>query len=952
MKTKLLSLAVACTLSAFAFSQSQRLVLVEHFTQASCGPCASQNPALETTLNANPTKVVAIKHQVSWPGTDPMNAHYPAGPGDRRNYYGISSVPNTVLDGNVGGPGAPNSVVTQASIDNRYAVSSPFDIGLTFTKVGSVLTANMNITCTQNVTGNLVAHIAVVEKHISFGSPPGSNGETDFHNVLKQYLPNTSGTSLSGSWTVGQTQSITESWAWTNVYDENELAVIAFIQDVTTKEVHQAQFASTASVPASDDAGIMNATNAGNLCNTTYTPTVTLANYGSNTLTSATINYNVNGGPNQTYNWTGSLAAGASTTVSLNAMTVNSGINTFNAYTTNPNGTTDGNSGNDAHSTSLSVGNSTINLALITDCWGSETSWEIRDASSNVWASGGGYPNVTGGATYNHNACLVDGNCYDFVINDAYGDGMYGSQYGSCSVNGTYTITETGGGTTLATMQAANSDFGNQEINNFCVPPNVTVAASFSGSQTNLCQGTSVSYTDQSTGSPTTWSWSFPGGTPSTSTSQSPTVVYNTPGTYSVTLTVNNGGSTDTEVLNNYITVNPNPTGTTSTTDAACGQSNGSATVTPAGGSAPYTYSWTPGGSTTATASNLAAGAYTVTIADANGCTATAVANVSNAGGPTVTESSSNATCAQNDGSITVNVSGGQSPYTYSWTPNVSTTNSASGLAPGNYSVVVTDANNCSEVVSVTITAPAVPGVTSTGTNEICAGDCDGTLDATPSGGTAPYSYSWDNGLGAGASQSNVCPGTYTVTITDANGCTSTDSYTVAAGAAVPVAGFTPSSTQTNVGSPITFTNSSTNGTTYSWDFGDGNSSADSDPIHTYTSAGTYTVTLTVTNSAGCTDVTTVTVTITDGGVGVEQIVQTFAIDVFPNPSTGVVNIHLNDVTAEKVQVRTPLGQLVATQSIDGNEAQMDLSHLSTGIYFVTVHAGDKKSTARIMIRK
>lgn len=755
-KLTLTVLGVVLSMS-MVVAQSQRLCLIEHFTQASCGPCASQNPTLEATLNANSTKAVAIKHQVSWPGTDPMNAHYPAGPGDRRSYYGITGVPNTVLGG-IQGPGAPNTVVTTATINSRYAVASPFDLNVSFTKAGGVINATADINCSQAVSGNLVLHIVVVEKHIAFGSAPGSNGETDFYNVCKQYLPNTSGTSLSASWAVNDNQTVSESWTWTNVYDDTELAVVAFIQDNTTKEIHQAAWAPTETAALNDDAGISDVPNAGNICSPSWTPQVTLLNYGANNLTSATINYDLDGGTTQTQAWTGSLAPGASTTVTLSAMSPSSGYHTFNAWTTNPNSTTDANTNNDDNAAGLSVGDQTIDLQLITDCWGSETSWEVRDASNNVWAAGGNYPDVTGGATYNESFCLVTGDCYDFVLNDAYGDGMHGSQWGSCTVDGNYTISDQTP-TTLATMIAANSDFGNQEINNFCVPAAVMPVSTFSGNPTSVCAGSSVAFSDASTGNITTWNWTFPGGVPGTSTQQNPTVTYANAGNYDVTLQVSDGTNSDTQTLNSYIQVNANPTGTTSVVDASCGQSNGSVTVTAATGQAPYAYSWSPSGGTGATASGLAAGVYTVTITDANGCVGTALGTVANPGAPSVTGSGVDATCAQNDGSASVTVTGGQQPYTYVWSPNVSTGSTASGLAAGTYSVTVTDGTGCASSTTITITAPPLPVATSNSTDEICDGDCDGTLDASASGGTSPFTYSWDNGVGSGATHTGVCPG-------------------------------------------------------------------------------------------------------------------------------------------------------------------------------------------------
>ena len=109
----------------FAFAQSQRLVLVEAFSQASCGPCAAQNPALNAALTAAGTnKVVSVKYQTDWPGVDPMNAQNPAEVDTRVAYYNVTGVPSRRLDGNQG------TTVDATTIDNRYNTPSSFLISL------------------------------------------------------------------------------------------------------------------------------------------------------------------------------------------------------------------------------------------------------------------------------------------------------------------------------------------------------------------------------------------------------------------------------------------------------------------------------------------------------------------------------------------------------------------------------------------------------------------------------------------------------------------------------------------------------------------------------------------------------------------------------------------------------------------------------------------------------
>lgn len=328
MKKILLSLA-ASAVSLVAVAQSQRLVLVEHFTQASCGPCAAANPTLAATLSANSTKAIAIKHQTSWPGRDPMNAQYPQGPQARVTFYGITGVPDASLDG--GATDAPNTAVTTAKINTRYAVASPFTVSVTHSlnSTYSMVNVTVNVTCTQAVTGaDMRMRAAVVERNITFATAPGTNGETSFNNVLKQFLPNTAGEDLPETWTVGQTASYTYSWPIVNFYNVGELAVVAYIQDHGSKEVHQSGYSApqpiTATLPSLSAVGATVA--AAGLCDYNITPTVTIRNTGTLPVTSCVASYTIGTNAPVTTTWTGNLAAGASTNIRFPVAQIASGV--------------------------------------------------------------------------------------------------------------------------------------------------------------------------------------------------------------------------------------------------------------------------------------------------------------------------------------------------------------------------------------------------------------------------------------------------------------------------------------------------------------------------------------------------------------------------------------------------------------------------------------------------
>lgn len=229
--------------------------------------------------------------------------------------------------------------------------------------------------------------------------------------------------------------------------------------------------------------------------------------------------------------------------------------------------------------------------------------------------------------------------------------------------------------------------------------------AAFSGSPTTVCKGSSISFTDNSTGGVTSWNWSFPGGTPSSSTSQNPSITYDSTGMHNVQLIVSGAGGSDTILQTNYVTVNDNPAiALASLTDNACnGGSTGAINVNISGGTPNYSFSWS-NSSTTQNIGSLVAGSYTLTVTDGNSCTASSSFTVNE---PTAISTAMSATpdsTSSSVGTATVNASGGTPPYSYSWNTNpAQTTATATGLPVGTYTVVVTDSNGCTSTDSVEV---------------------------------------------------------------------------------------------------------------------------------------------------------------------------------------------------------------------------------------------------------
>jgi uncharacterized protein YodC (DUF2158 family) len=364
------------------------------------------------------------------------------------------------------------------------------------------------------------------------------------------------------------------------------------------------------------------------------------------------------------------------------------------------------------------------------------------------------------------------------------------------------------------------------------------------GSSTNItCNGTGngVASVTVSGGTPGyTYSWSPSGGNGATATGLAA-------GVYVCTVTDANGC-----VKTRSFTIYEQPAilVTSVKTDVLCpGASTGSATVTVTGGVPNYTYLWSPSGGNSATATGLAAGTYTCTVTDVLGCSIVHTVTISGPEAWSIAITQTNVSCfGNNDGAIGLNVSGGTGPYTYTWTPSVGTEPSVSGLGVGNYSVTITDALGCSTLRNFSLSQPEELTATITKTDVTCYGNNDGTALAVITGGTAPYTYSWTAPDGGTPNPANLVSGTYTVIITDNNGCTFTGSITINQPLQTIVSAH-PQDVTTDTGGNATYTVNALNATDYQWQYSeDGTNWSDiadggSDPEYSGATTNSLTIT-------------------------------------------------------------------------------------------------------------
>ncbi len=387
-------------------------------------------------------------------------------------------------------------------------------------------------------------------------------------------------------------------------------------------------------------------------------------------------------------------------------------------------------------------------------------------------------------------------------------------------------------------------------------------------------------------------------------------------GNYDVTVTDNTGCSTTRSFpINEPSLVVPNVV----TVDESCNPGNdGSASANPSGGTGPYTFLWSFNNSTANSITGLAAGSYTVTVTDNTNCSVAETVIINSGGNISINESITDASCNANcDGSILLNPSGGIAPYTYLWDDN-STNFLRASLCAGNYDVTVTDNTGCSTNRTIRVDEPAVLLANVVSVDESCSPGGDGSASSIPSGGTSPYTYLWSFNSSTNSSINNLSSGSYTVTVTDANNCSITESITI--------------NTGSNIIANETITDASCNGIcdgsislnpsggdspyTFNWS----TTPPGSTNSITAQCAGTYTVT--ITDNLGCSSIQSFDINQPD-----VLVANATATDESCNPgSDGTTIANPTGGTAPYTYLWNPGG--IPTQG---------LSSLSAGSYTVTV---------------
>ncbi len=220
--------------------ERKKTVLLEHFTNTGDKNCKEADITINNLVN-NSNDVIDLQYHTSFPDGDPFYLHNQAANGTREAYYGISSVPYTLMDGGV------NSAykfdydlkdLEKIAVDTQALKDPRFELYLKTDNTGSSINVECALTALENIPQSYITlYIVVIEKEIT--QITEENEEEIYESVVKTILPNPAGTSYNKSWISGEQETENYSWTFTNVFDANEIRVVAFVQNETTGEIYQ-----------------------------------------------------------------------------------------------------------------------------------------------------------------------------------------------------------------------------------------------------------------------------------------------------------------------------------------------------------------------------------------------------------------------------------------------------------------------------------------------------------------------------------------------------------------------------------------------------------------------------------------------------------------------------------------------------------------------------------------
>ena len=424
MKKTLLLLLLAA--SSLSMSAQRRLVLIEEFTNDGCSPCASYSPTLDAVLDDRIGEVIAVKYHVGFPDNeDDVYTSQKANMNARINYYGINSVPTTVINGY-----KLESTPNVTSLNNMINVCASDPVTMNVTSAFTVNDGRLNVTVHVKPDAaiggdSLRLFVAAIEEHATFASA-FPNGETEQNYTCRQLLSGGEGINM-GDVAAGGQYDYSTTWTISGVNDTKQLAVVAFVQNIKTGEILATGYAPRKPQEVNSLSLLHVDETPDNICIPDYSGKAIFRNSGQQPLTSAVLNVDINGTVKQ-YPWSGQLNYLEKDTLSFDNFTTFafSDNNSVDMWFSNINDTdaTSNHITKTLHNATQVTGG--VQLRIYTDNAPEETSWKLYNSGGDVVQTGGPYSQSR--HFYTENLQLKQDDCYQLEFLDAGGNGIKGAK--------------------------------------------------------------------------------------------------------------------------------------------------------------------------------------------------------------------------------------------------------------------------------------------------------------------------------------------------------------------------------------------------------------------------------------------------------------------------------------------------------------------------------------------
>lgn len=407
-------------------TRSKRLVLIEEFTNTGCAPCAEFAPYLDEILRERMDDVVAIKYHYNYPSRqDPYYLNEPVDMYTRGLFYDVEGVPTVVYNGE---KKSNNHNAINGFIDQAMAEEKLIDLNVNASLTNHLLKVNTDISPVKDVkSDNLRAFVAVVEEWKVFDSA-FPNGEKEFYYVLQKMLPDANGHPLGTELSFGRTYSFDTSWQVAHFYDETQLGIVVFVQDMSSKKVLE-----TVYVPyptgSSDAARVIGVDDTPDrICTPDFTSEVIIRCTGRNGLRSANVNVGINGSVQSTP-WTGSMAYLERDTVETPHFTdfsfsATGNENDVEVWLSDINGTAEESARWKVRLNNSPTAKNAVRLSIMTDNKPEEITWKLLNSSGDIIDYGGPYQEARQKEAKTFS--LDKDDCYTIEFHDAGGDGISG----------------------------------------------------------------------------------------------------------------------------------------------------------------------------------------------------------------------------------------------------------------------------------------------------------------------------------------------------------------------------------------------------------------------------------------------------------------------------------------------------------------------------------------------